>query len=90
MDEMSMIGKRILHHIEGRCFFIFSNNKEQFSGIFVYMFGDFRQLPLVNNRALYSNVFSNNNALKGSLIYESFEHVIELSVAYIQNTDINF
>ena len=90
MDEMSMIAARRLHYIKFRYSSIFPNNMENFGGIFVYMFGDFRQLLPVKSTALYSNVFPNNDALKGSLIFQPFEHVTELSVAYIQNTDINF
>ena len=84
MDEMPMIGARILHYIESRCSSIFPNNKEHFDGIFVYIFGGFRRLPLVKDTALYSNVFPNDEALKGSLIFQSFEQVIELSFAYRQ------
>ena len=90
MDEMSMIGARLLHHIESRCSSIFPNASDEFGGLFVYMFGDFRQLPPVKDTALYSDEFFNDDSLKGSLIFDSFEHVIELSVTYRQNNDKQF
>ena len=82
MDDMSMISARMLHHIKSQCSSIFANNKKEFGSIFVYMFGDFRQLPPVTNTELYRNEIFNDDAWKGSLILKLFEHVTELSVAY--------
>ena len=65
-----MIGARILLHIESRCSSIFPNNTEHFDCLFVYMFEDFRQLPPVKVTVLYSNVFPNDDALKGSLMFQ--------------------
>ena len=56
----------------------------------VYMFGNFRQLPLVKYTALYSDEFFNDDLLKGSLIFDLFEHVTELSVTYQQYNNIQF
>ena len=39
---------------------------------------------------LCSDEFFNDDSLKGSLIFDSFEHVIELSVTYRQNNDRQF
>ena len=38
MDEMSMIGARLLHYIESRCSLIFPNDSEKFNGILEYIF----------------------------------------------------
>ena len=51
------------------------------------MFGDFRQLPPVRDKALYDNTFFDEASSKGALIFESFQHVIELSTSYRQNND---
>ena len=57
MDEMSMIEAGILSNIEKRCSCIFPNKTEDFGGLFVYMFGDFKQLPPVRDKAFYDNTF---------------------------------
>ena len=54
------------------------------------MFGDFRQLPPVKGKALYDTTFFDEASSKGALIFESFQHVIELSVSYRQNNDSIF
>ena len=77
-----MIGAKLLHHIECRCSSIFPYDSEKFSGSFVYMFGDFKQLPPVKDTALYSDEFFNDDSLKGSLIFDSFENVIDF-VGYV-------
>ena len=41
-------------------------------------------------KLLCSDEFFNDDSLKGSLIFDSFEHVIELSVTYRQNNDRQF
>ena len=52
-DDYSMIGLRMLHKIETR-FREGKGSDEPFGGLFVYFFGDLRQLPPVNDLALYS------------------------------------
>ena len=37
MDKMSMVGARLLHHIECRCSPIFPNDSEKFGGLLVYI-----------------------------------------------------
>ena len=44
IDEMFLVGTRLLYHVEKRCSEIFPNNEQKFGGIFVYLFGDYRQL----------------------------------------------
>ena len=51
------------------------------------MFGDFRQLPPVRDKTLNDNTFFDEASSKGALIFESFQHVMELSVSYRQNND---
>ena len=82
MGEMSMIRTRMLHQIESRCSDTFSESKENFGGLFVYMFGDFRELPPVKVTALYSDQFFEETSSKGELIFDSFERVIKLSVSF--------
>ena len=82
-----MIGARMLHNVEKRCSCIFPNNTEDFGGLFVHMFGDFRQLPPVKDKALYDAIIFDEASSKGALIFESFQYVIELSVSYRWNND---
>ena len=58
IDEMSMVGARLLHLIDRRCRDIFPNIAESFAGLHVYMFGDFRQLPPVKDAPLYNDHFN--------------------------------
>ena len=44
-------------------------------------------MPPVRDKALYNNTFYDEASSKGALIFESFQHVIELSVSYWQNND---
>ena len=54
------------------------------------MFGDFRQLPPVRDTPLYDNKLTDSMASIGSLIFQNFKKVIELSVCNLQSSDIEF
>lgn len=86
IDEMSMIGARMLFQIEQRCREIFPEIDEPFGGLHVYFFGDFRQLPPVKDSALYSET-SGDMAAKGRLVFETFQKFIELKNSHRQATD---
>ena len=70
---MPMVGARLLHLIDRRCRDLFSNVDESFREIKVYLFGDFQQLPLVEDTPLYHNKFSDSMSSNGSLIFKTFE-----------------
>lgn len=86
IDEMSMIGARMLYMIERRLREIQPEVNEPFGGIFVYLFGDFRQLPPVKNAALYSSTFFDTMSQQGRLFFNEFEAFIELNCSHRQST----
>ena len=90
IDEMSMVGARLLHLIGRRCRDIFPNVNESFGGINVYMFGDFQQLPRVKDTPLYHNKFFDSMCSNGLLVFKTFEKIVELSVCHRQSSDIEF
>ena len=85
---MSMVGMKLLHLIDRRCRDIFPNIDESFAGIHAYMFGDFRQLPPVKDFPLYSKDLVDPWAVNVSLVFQTLQKVVELSVCHRQKTDI--
>ena len=57
IDEMFVVGRRLLKYAEERCSEIFPNNEQKFGGINVYLFGDYRQLPPVLDIPVYADRF---------------------------------
>ena len=47
IGEMSLVGTRLLNHVEKRCSKMFPNIDDHFGSIHIYLFGDYRQLPSV-------------------------------------------
>ena len=86
IDEMSMIGGRLLHNIDARFQELFLNNQEVCGGLIIYMFGDFRQLPPVKDVALFHNS-KDDIALKGITLFKTFELYHKLQHAHRQSTD---
>ena len=58
IDEMSMVGAKLLHLIDRRCRDMFPTVDESCGGLLVYIFGDFRQCPPVKNAPLYNKIFT--------------------------------
>lgn len=88
IDEMSMIGVRLLAMIEKRCRELRTEIDEPFGGIHVFLFGDFKQLPPVGECALYNeNVGKNDFSVAGSLIIRNFQSYLELHTSHRQSTD---
>src|SRR5438876_1958206 len=79
IDEMSMVGLRMLHLIDQRLRQAFPQHRDQpFGGLTVVMFGDFAQLPPVGDPALYHQPTENNPPFvhQGSKLYrETFTKV---------------
>ena len=65
-------------------------NNRAIAGLHVYMFGDFRQLPPVKDAPFCNNHFNDAMSSEGSLIYKTFEKLVELSVCHRQKSDIQF
>lgn len=82
IDEMSMVGLRMLHQIDQRLRQAFPQHRDQpFGGLTVVMFGDFAQLPPVGDPALYHVPTENNPPFvhQGSKLYrETFTKVFRL------------
>ncbi|XP_067118944.1 ATP-dependent DNA helicase pif1-like [Centruroides vittatus] len=85
IDEMSMIGARMLYMREMNL-----KKDEPFGGFFIYLFGDFHQLPPVKDTPLYSSVFYNVMSQQGSCLitftFDSFEKLTVLSNSHRQNS----
>ena len=82
IDEMSMVGLRMLNAIDHRLRAVFpANHDVPFGGLTVVMFGDFAQLPPVMDSALYSRPIETSPtwAHHSSKLYnETFTHVFHL------------
>jgi hypothetical protein len=84
IDEMSMIGLRLLQSIDTRLRQIVPRNQHKvFGGITVILFGDFYQLPPVGDRQLYRHEITPETHPRiqmGSYLYRSyFTKVFELT-----------
>ncbi|XP_031637004.1 uncharacterized protein LOC116349612 [Contarinia nasturtii] len=94
IDEISMVGSKILHWIHQRLVQIFGKN-EPFGGISVIVVGDLHQLPPVGDQKVFKPFRNPNNNRIGSLLgpvsvlWENFEY-FELSQVMRQKDDINF
>ena len=72
IDEISMVGCALFRKIDLRC--RSAKPKFQhlpFAGMFVYLFGDIKQLPPVRDRPLYSNSFGKSPIYsEGHLLFQ--------------------
>ena len=75
---MSLVGTRLLYHVEKRCSEIFPNNQQKFGGIYVYLSGDYRQLPPVLDALVYADRSFDDASSKGALVFKRFEAFFEL------------
>lgn len=90
IDEMSMIGAKRLYQLHCRLQEINPKSVEPFGGIFIYFFGDFRQLPPVKDVPLYLTSSSQPNAMKGLKIFQDIKNRIELKSSFRQAEDKRF
>lgn len=84
IDEMSMIGLRLLNKISIRLQEAKGACNEPFGGFIVYFFGDMQQLPPVRNTAFYCNS-SDPQVNQGKLLLESIQMHIELVTNHRQS-----
>lgn len=86
IDEMSLVGLRLLYMINHRCQEIFfASRKEPFGGIYIYLFGDYNQLPPVGDDAVYSmTMFNDDMRRRGKKIFLSFQKRFLLENAHRQ------
>jgi ATP-dependent exoDNAse (exonuclease V) alpha subunit len=99
-DEVGMIGCNLLEMIELRCKEVTSNSAKEFGGLFIYFFGDFNQLPPVNDIPVYQTSFRNssknkklsessnkNNNNNGRICFLSIQKCIFLDKVFRQNDE---
>ena len=83
IDEMSMVGLKLLYAIDARLRQIFPHNSDEpFGGLTVVLFGDFGQLPPVMDTPLYASVTDPSKATlqHASRLYRNcFRRVFELT-----------
>ena len=80
IDAILMVGTWLIYLIDIRCRDIFPNVYESSGGINDYMFGDFQQLPPVNDAPLYHNKYSDLMSSNDSYVFKTFKKIVELSV----------
>lgn len=88
IDEWSMIGCSLLRKIDFICRSGKPMNGDQpFGGLFVFLLGDIKQLPPVNDRVLYSGKTDGNEfLLEGRLLFTTcFQKYAFLSSSFRQN-----
>ena len=78
IDEMSMIGHRILAWIDERLKQASGKLDCIFGGFSIILFGDFGQLPPVGDRPLYAPPTSNPISIHGRQLYLTFNTVVIL------------
>ena len=60
---MSMIVLMLMGMLEKPCQELFQSINELFNGLYVYLFGDFHQLPPVRDLPLYSDTFTDESSI---------------------------
>ena len=87
VDEHSMVGAKMLYRLEQRCREAFTESAERFGGLFVYFFGDIRQLVPVKDTPMFYNIdkIEDIEKINGISIFNHFEEFIELNHSYRQN-----
>lgn len=89
IDEMSMVGSRLIYFTERRCRQMHPNVDDYFGGLFVYMFGDFLQLPPVSDTPAYAKSCNMSETVTQGLgIWKSFQKHFKLTTSHRQAEDI--
>ncbi|XP_061388948.1 uncharacterized protein LOC133324078, partial [Musca vetustissima] len=89
IDEISMVGSRMLGYLDARLKQIFKNTNP-FGGISIIAFGDLKQLPPVGDRWIFSSNSSNPYGLiVGSQLWDLF-NFYELTEIMRQREDLSF
>jgi ATP-dependent exoDNAse (exonuclease V) alpha subunit len=87
IDEMSMVGCSLLKKIDGRCREAKPNaSTKPFGGMFLYLFGDIKQLPPVLDRPIYGQSFRGTIFDQGQLLWKSIEKVVILKCCHRQDS----
>ncbi len=84
IDEMSMVGLKMLYYLCCRCQEA-KGCMDPFGGLYVWMFGDFRQLPPVMDRPMYDKQPAATESLRGKLVFNQFTNFVELQMCHRQS-----
>ena len=84
IDEMSMIGLRMMAWLDKRLRQATGQMDVPLGGVSVKLFGDFGQLPPVGDRPLYCNAPAGSLAEHGDAMYQLFTTIVILSQALRQ------
>ncbi|CAI6353038.1 unnamed protein product [Macrosiphum euphorbiae] len=88
IDEMSMVGVRVLVNIDKRLRQAFPEKQESaFGGTILYLLGDFNQLPPVLDRSLLAPSNTSITSVYGRVLFEQFTKVFELTEIMRQTGD---
>ncbi|CAG9818747.1 unnamed protein product [Phaedon cochleariae] len=86
IDEFSMVGTRMFHHVHERLKQIYKTKKD-FGGISVILFGDLRQLAPVGDSWIFTPYKGNHySAICGTLLWDNFKY-FELTEIMRQRDD---
>lgn len=88
VDEMSIIGQRMLAWIDKRLHQATGQLYTLLGGLFLILFGDFGQLPPVGDTPLYSSAPTGNLPLHSHTIYQLFTTVVILDQTLHQESQI--
>lgn len=87
---MSMIGAKRLYQLPTRLSDLSKNKEEDFGGFYIYLFGDFRQLPPIGDTPLYEKTSKTPNGKLGLRLFKNFDKFIELKMCHRQAKDRRF
>ena len=91
IDELSMIGCRLLNAIDQRLKQAFPDKSDQsFGGCSILMFGDFGQLPPVGDSRMFKPSRNSVTSLQGNAAYLRFNNVFFLTHCVRQQNDHAF
>ena len=91
VDEVSMVGQKLLGKVDSRLRQAFPTSADVFFGArSVLFFGDFGQLPPVLDSALFSPAASSLLAKQGKLAYLSITNIFLLNSVVRQDGDLQF
>ena len=79
IDEMSMVGRKVLAQVDRRLRQAFPHrSQEVFGGCSCLLFGDFGQLPPVMDQPLYATQSRSELSDQGITVYQSFDSAVVL------------
>lgn len=87
VDEMSLIGCTLLAKIDSRCRKAKGCADLPFGGMFLFLFGDFKQLPPVRDRPFYGSGFNTTYASHGQALFKEISASVILPTSHRQAAD---